>query len=380
MKRNKFISSLAIATVSLSALVFTGCKDDEMVVTPPTPIATSGVVTTFAGTGAFGSSNGAGLTAASFSYPNALAIDAAGIVYVADQGNNMIRKITAAGVVSVLSGTLTSGSGNATTIGAIASYNGPTGVALDATASNLYVADFGNNTIRKIVLAAGPDLGKVTTYAGVSGNAGNNDAVIPATATAAAINPRFSGPAGLAVDALGNVYVADYTNNRIRKIATTGVITTVAGKGLGNADGNGTAALFNGPRALALDATGANLYVADANNNTIRKIALATGDVTTLAGSGQAAFADGTGTAAAFNHPSGIAIDATGNLYVADAANNLLRKVTPAGAVTSVAGSGYVSLITPFNSPSGVATTTDGTGVTTVYVANTQGNMIQKVK
>jgi DNA-binding beta-propeller fold protein YncE len=379
MKRNKFISSLAIATISLSALVFTGCKDDEMVITPPTPITTSGVVTTFAGSGAFGSSNGAG-TAASFSYPNALAIDAAGTVYVADQGNNMIRKITAAGVVSVLSGTLASGSGNATAIGAIASYNGPTGVALDATASNLYVADFGNNTIRKIVLAAGPDLGKVTTYAGVSGNAGNNDNVIPATATAAAINPRFSGPAGLAVDVLGNVYVADYTNNRIRKISPLGVITTVAGSTLGNADGVGAAAKFNGPRALALDATGTTLYVADANNNTIRKIEIATGGVTTLAGNGQAAFADGNGAAAAFNHPSGIAIDLAGNLYVADAANNLLRKVTPAGAVTSVAGSGFVSLITPFNSPSGVAAATDATGVTTIYVANTQGNLIQKVK
>jgi DNA-binding beta-propeller fold protein YncE len=375
MKRNKFISSLAIATISLSALFSTGCKDDDMVVTPPTPITTSGVVTTFAGSGAFGSSNGTG-TAASFSYPTALAVDAAGVVYVADQGNNMIRRITSAGAVSVLSGTLAPGSGNATTIGAIASYNGPSGVALDATASNLYVADFGNNTIRRIVLAAGSDLGKVTTYAGVSGNAGSNNDVIPATATAAAINPRFSSPAGLAVDATGSVYVADYGNNRIRKISSTGVITTVAGSTAGNADGTGAAAKFNGPRALVLDASGTNLYVADANNNTIRKVVLATGSVTTLAGSGQPAFADGNGTAAAFNHPSGIAIDATGNLYVADAANNLLRKVTPAGVVTSVAGSGYVNLITPFNSPTGVAVDAAGT----VYVANTQGNLIQKVK
>jgi DNA-binding beta-propeller fold protein YncE len=375
MKRNKFISSLAIATISLSALFSTGCKDDDMVVTPSTPITTSGVVTTFAGSGAFGSSNGTG-TAASFSYPTALAVDAAGVVYVADQGNNMIRRITSAGAVSVLSGTLAPGSGNATTIGAIASYNGPSGVALDATASNLYVADFGNNTIRRIVLAAGSDLGKVTTYAGVSGNAGSNNDVIPATATAAAINPRFSSPAGLAVDATGSVYVADYGNNRIRKISSTGVITTVAGSTAGNADGTGAAAKFNGPRALVLDASGTNLYVADANNNTIRKVVLATGSVTTLAGSGQPAFADGNGTAAAFNHPSGIAIDATGNLYVADAANNLLRKVTPAGVVTSVAGSGYVNLITPFNSPTGVAVDAAGT----VYVANTQGNLIQKVK
>jgi DNA-binding beta-propeller fold protein YncE len=375
MKRNKFISSLAIATISLSALFSTGCKDDDMVVTPSTPITTSGVVTTFAGSGAFGSSNGTG-TAASFSYPTALAVDAAGVVYVADQGNNMIRRITSAGAVSVLSGTLAPGSGNATTIGAIASYNGPSGVALDATASNLYVADFGNNTIRRIVLAAGSDLGKVTTYAGVSGNAGSNNDVIPATATAAAINPRFSSPAGLAVDATGSVYVADYGNNRIRKISSTGVITTVAGSTAGNADGAGAAARFNGPRALVLDAFGTNLYVADANNNTIRKVVLATGSVTTLAGSGQPAFADGNGTAAAFNHPSGIAIDATGNLYVADAANNLVRKVTPAGVVTSVAGSGYVNLITPFNSPTGVAVDAAGT----VYVANTQGNLIQKVK
>ncbi|MEB0299872.1 hypothetical protein QN348_03230, partial [Mucilaginibacter sp. 5C4] len=147
------------------------------------------------------------------------------------------------------------------------------------------------------------------------------------------------------------------------------------GNGAGNVDGTGTAAKFNGPRGIAINSAG-DLYVADANNNVIRKITAA-GVVTTFAGSGAIGNADGTGTAASFNHPAGVAVDAAGNVYVADTNNNLIRKITPAGVVTSLAGSGYLSLITPFNAP--VAVAVDAAG-TTVYVASSLGNNIQKVK
>jgi sugar lactone lactonase YvrE len=364
----KFNKNIIIASLVLFSGVFLeACKDNK--VTPlPNPVTTTGTVTTLAGSGAFGATNGKP-TDASFNYPNGLAFDASGNILVADKGNNQIRKVTTAGVVSLVSGTLLSGSSNATKIGDVASFNGPTGVAVDAL-GNIFVADFGNHTIRKIATT-----GAVTLFAGVSGNSGNNNAVIPATATANAINPRFNNPAGLAIDIAGNVYVADYGNNLIRKISVVdGTISTVAGKSLGNVDGVGTAASLNGPRAIAIDGAG-NLFVADANNNTIRKIDL-TGSVTTFAGTGKAGNADGSGKAASFNHPSGITIDTNGNLFVADAGNNLVRKITPAGVVTSVAGSGYSTLVTPFNGPSAVLADNAGN----VYVANTLGNLIQVIK
>jgi sugar lactone lactonase YvrE len=364
MKFNKNI--IVLLLVLFSALFFEACKNDK--VTPlPNPVATTGVVTTLAGSGSFGAANGTG-AAASFNYPNGLALDASGNLFIADKGNNQIRKVTPAGVVSTVSGTLLAGSANATKIGDAASYNGPTGVVVDAL-GNIFVADFGNHTIRKIATT-----GAVTLFAGVSGSSGNNNAIIPATATTKAINPRFNNPAGLAIDATGNLYVADYSNNLIRRIsAIDGSISTIAGKSVGNVDGVGTAASLNGPRAIAIDAAG-SLYVADANNHSIRKIDL-TGAVTTIAGNGKAGNNDGTGKAASFSHPSGITIDNAGNLFVADAGNNLVRKITPAGVVTSVAGSGYYSLVTPFNGPSAVAADNAGN----VYIANTLGNLIQAV-
>ncbi len=345
-------------TAFLPAILLSACKTNNVTIDAPTAITTNGVVTTLAGSGTAGSGNGTG-TAASFSNPNGVALDAAGNVYVADQANNLIRKITAAGAVTTLSGTLTSGSSNATVIGAIASYNGPTGVALDAT-GNVYVADFGNNQIRKIATT-----GAVTTLAGStrSGNANG-------TGTAAG----FNGPAGVAVDAVGNVYVADFNNNLIRKITAAGVVTTLAGSTAGKVDGIGTAASFRGPRGVAVDAAG-NVYVADANNNLIRKVTAA-GVVTTLAGNGSVGNASGAGTAASFYYPSGVAVDATGNVYVADANNNLIRKITPAGTVSSVAGSGYLSLKTPFNGP--VAVAVDAAGM--LYVADAYRQIIQKIK
>ena len=361
MKRYK-LNNTIVAALLLPAVAITSCSKKNVVQPTPTAVTTTGVVTTFAGSGASGSANGTG-TAASFFYPQGIAIDGSENIYVADQGNNEIRKITSKGVVTTVAGTLVSGSTNATTIGASALFTGPTGIAVDG-AGNLYVADFGNNLVRKIV-TAGATAGTVTTLAG-SGKAGSANA----TGTAA----TFSGPAGVAVDGAGNVYVADFTNNLIRKITAAGVVTTLAGTGkAGNVNGTGTAASFSGPRSVAVDAAG-NVYVADANNNEIRVITSA-GVVTTLAGTGAAGNASGAAASSTFYYPTGVTVDATGNVYVADSNNNLVREISN-GTVTSIAGSGYLSITSPFNAPVSV-------GVDPVsgalFVANDYGNVIQKV-
>ena len=216
--------------------------------------------------------------------------------------------------------------------------------------------------------------GVVTTLAG-SGTLGNADG----TGVAA----QFNYPMGVAVDGSGNVYVADQNNNRIRKIVVaTGVVTTLAGNSAqGNADGTGAAAQFSSPNGVAVDGSG-NVYVADLNNNRIRKIVVATGVVTTLAGSSTAGSGDGTGAAAQFNSPRGVAVDGSGNVYVAEQSNTHIRKIVVAtGVVSTLAGStsGYTDgtgAVAQFSNPSGVAV--DGSG--TVYVADTNNNRIRVVK
>jgi sugar lactone lactonase YvrE len=190
---------------------------------------------------------------------------------------------------------------------------------------------------------------------------------------------RFYQPTGVALDASGNIYVADYSNHLIRKITPTGTVTTLAGNGIaGYADGTGTAAVFQGPFGVAVDADG-NVYVADSFNNRIRKITPA-GIVSTLAGSGVAGFADGDGIAAKFYSPRGLAVDGSGNIYVADVTNHRIRKISPAGIVNTLAGSilgntdGNVS-DAKFAGPTGV--TVDASG--NIYVADTGNHRIRKI-
>jgi len=173
--------------------------------------------------------------------------------------------------------------------------------------------------------------GVVTTLAGTAGMAGSVDG----TGAAA----RFSGPRGMAVDSAGNVYVADYGNSTIRKVTAAGVVTTLAGTAgmYGSVDGMGAAARFNSPTGVAVDSAG-NVYVADSSNSTIREV-IAGGVVTTLAGSAlRTGNADGKGAAVRFNRPTGVVVDGAGNVYVTDTGNATIRKITPFGNTTTVAG------------------------------------------
>jgi sugar lactone lactonase YvrE len=205
-----------------------------------------------------------------------------------------------------------------------ATFNTPRDVAVDA-AGNVYVADGGSNRIRKITPG-----GMVTTLAG-SGSWVFSDG----TGSGAS----FSQPHGVAVDAIGNVFVADTGNHRIRKVTPQGVVTTLAGSTMGFADGIGSNAKFNFPTGVDVDATG-NIFVADSSNNRIR-IVTPEGVVRTLAGSGAAAFADGTGAGASFNNPQNVAVDAGGNVFVADMFNHRIRRISPGGVVSTLAGDGY---------------------------------------
>jgi sugar lactone lactonase YvrE len=319
-------------------------------------------VTTFAGSGAMGSVNGKG-TEATFSYMMGVTVDEGGNVYVADSHNNLIRKISADGLVTTLAGN--GGVGFADGEGAKASFFNPAGVAVDKS-GNVYVADTHNSLIRKI--SSG---GLVTTLAGTSPNGAKDGS----TAVV-----RLDNPAGIAVDTSGNVYVADWGKDLIRKISAGGKVTDLAGNGNpGSKDGTGSSSSFYLPGGIAVDASG-NVYVADTYNNMIRKISPG-GVVTTLAGKKAKGSADGKGAAASFSHPAGIAVDKNGNLYVADVGNNKIRKISPDGVVTTFAGTGVRGstngpvTTASFYRPFGVAVDQGGN----VYVADYQNNLIRKI-
>jgi DNA-binding beta-propeller fold protein YncE len=363
--RNLF-QSVALAFIILNLLILFACGGN-----PSSGGSTvtynnqNNNVTTIAGSaGANGSADGTG-TAARFYHPFGITTDGTNL-YVTDHSNSTIRKI----VISTLAVTTIAGSagvnGSADGTGTAARFYHPFGITTDGT--NLYVTDYGNSTIRKIVISTGA----VTTIAGSAGTIGSADGI----GTAA----TFNYPTGIITDGT-NLYVTDTYNSTIREIAiSTGAVTTLAGSlAIGSADGTGTAATFYYPTGITMDGT--NLYVADNGNSTIRRIVISTGVVTTIAGSaGAIGSADGTGTAATFNYPIGIATDGT-NLYVTDSGNNTIRKIViSTGAVTTLAGgiangsadgTGAAAI---FNYPSGI--TRDGTNL---YVTDTDNNTIRKI-
>ena len=384
-----------------------------------TPAETNWVVTTIAGLAGYDGSADGTNGMARFDGPCGIAVDGTGSLYVADNGNNMVRKVTPAGtnwVVSTLAGVPSLGNSDGTN--SFARFNTPFSLAVDI-AKNVYVADYGNGAVRMVTpvgtnwvvntlathlgirgiavdinsnLYLGPGLSstigklapfgstwRLTTIAGKNGSSGYADGT---NSTA-----RFLDPRGLGVDSSGNVYVADQAANTVRKLTPLGtnwVVTTIAGHpGVrGTNDGVGTNALFFYPSGVVADA-GGNLLVADQYNYTIRKITLVGTNwvVTTIAGSpGSYGGLDGTNSDARFDSPAGLALDGGGNLYVADL-DGKIRKVTPVGTnwvVTTIGGSlgfGYADGINPgFSAPNGVAVDAQGN----LFVADLDNNNIRQ--
>ena len=282
----------------------------------------------------------------------------------ASAGNTAPSAVPTGGQVSLVAG---SSMGSANGQGASAQFNMPMGVVVGSDGT-IYVADTGNDCIRKI-----DSSNNVTTFAGQPGQAGS--------ANGQSSSAQFHSPTGLAMDSSGNIYVADSGNDDIRKIDSSGNVTTLAGAGqAGMKDGTGTAAMFHTPYGIVFDGQG-NLYVSDAGNNQIRMVAIANGQVSTFAGdpAGTATFADGDGTqgattgGAAFNHPEGLAIDTTSTIYIADTGNNRIRRMTTPGAVVdTIWGNGSTALI---DAPGGVAVTSNAI----VYATDSAANRIRGI-
>jgi trimeric autotransporter adhesin len=323
----------------------------------------NGIISTAAGGGPGGLGDNGPATSAQLSIPTSIAEDSAGNLYIADNSNSRVRKVSN-GVITTVAGNGTPGFSGDNASPLFAQLNSPNGVALD-TAGNLYIADAGNSRIRKVAN------GVISTVAGGgSGGLGDNG---PAT------NAQMSNPYGIAVDGAGNLYIADSGNNRIREVSN-GVITTVAGNGTAGFSGdNGpaTAAQLDAPLGVAVDATG-NLYIADYANFRVRRVS--NGIITTAAGTGAAGFSGDGGSAvlAQLNSPWGITVDTVGNVYIAEDANNRIRKVTN-GVIVTLAGGGTVwgdggpGTVAELNNPKGVAVDTAGNA----YIADRSDNRIR---
>jgi len=368
----------------------------------PSFVQNQGVVTTFAGTagssgsvadtGSSGSSGSSG--PATFFQPGSLAIDSIGNLYVADTGNYVIRKVTPDGVITTLAGSLgMSGSSDGT--GTSATFGNLGGLGIDAS-GNLYAGDLEYENIRKIT----PD-GVVTTFAGPVGGTGGTGGS-GSSGSSGAVTITY--PSGIAVDSNGNLFVADSGNGAIEEVSSTGVVTLFAGAsgasgssgGSGASDGTGTNATFGQPVGIAFDPQG-NLIVADMGTNSIRKITPG-GYVSTLAGSltgssgpvgdtGDTGAYDGTGTAAFFASPQGVAVNSQGTIYVTDTDHTAIRQISPTGVVTTLAGlpgsgTGGVSYSdgtgtnATFGMPTGIVVDSSGK----LFVSDTIEQVIREIK
>ncbi len=329
-------------------------------------------ISTIAGTGSAGfAGDGGPAAAAQLNNPCALALDGSGNLYIGDQVNYRIRKITADGNINTAVGTGTagdSGAGGAATSAAIRS---SCGMVLDGS-GNLYFADTGNHEVKKVAS------GNISTIAG-TGTGGYFGDGHPAT------QAQLKSPTGVVLDSAGNIYIADSGNHAIRKIATDGTISTFAGNGNAGYSGDGGGAggaTLNNPTGLAIDGSG-NIYVADTDNSVIRKITPGGGTITTIAGNGFGTFSGDGGAAlrASLSHPRGVVVDTAGNLYIADTVNSRIRVVTPNGVINTVAGTGALgnfgdggpATSAVLNFPTGMAINAAGK----LYFADTQNNNIR---
>lgn len=353
-----------------------GTRSDTATVNVTVNFVSVCTITTFAGMGTPGYSGDAGLaTAAMLNYPSHIAVDAAGNLYIADTHNHRIRKVDSAGNITTIAGDGTSGFSGDGGPATSAQLSYPHGIAVDS-AGNLYIADFGNNRVRKINTT-----GTISTFAG-DGTYGDSGDGGPATAA------QFHDPFNVAVDSNDNVYIADYRNSSIRMVNSSGIISTVAGGGYGDSGDGGLAvnAKFHSPRGIAIAADG-TLYIADTHNNRIRVVDGA-GTVTTFAGSGTLGDSGyggdgGLATNAQLSFPAAVALDGDGNLYIADYANSRIRMVDSAGAVSTLAGNGIFgyggdggsATAAQLNYPRGIAVGSNGN----LYIADTHNHRIRRV-
>ncbi len=290
-------------------------------------VNTSGIISTVAGNGTAGySGDGGQAINAELSDPQAVAVDTSGNLYISDTGNSRIRKVSTTGIITTIAGNGTAGYSGDGGAANVAELHSPIGLTCDV-AGNLYIGDVSNNRVRKVTIS-----GIITTIAGngTAGFSGDNGQAILA---------ELYQPIGVAFDAVGNLYIADNVNERIRMVTTSGIISTIAGNGTQSYSGDGglaTAAEFHNPYGIAVDTAG-NLYIADKGNNRIRKVNTA-GIISTFVGDGTQGYSGdgGQATNAELYFPAGVALDATGNLYISDNQNNVIRKITNAGQTTSI--------------------------------------------
>jgi sugar lactone lactonase YvrE len=279
----------------------------------------SGKITTVAGTGVSGYSGDGGPAAeAEMSTPNTVIVDKYGSIYISDWGNNVVRKVNPKGIISTYAGNGLQGYSGDGGSALSAELDGPTGIAID-NSGNLYISDSNSNVIRKVNSS-----GNISTFAGTGGVGRYSGDGGPA------LSAKFNSPSSLAFDLSGNLLVSDYNNGVIRKIDATGTVTTIVGNGTPGFLGDGgpaTSSELNSPGEVTVDFLG-NLFVADTGNNRIRKINTS-GIISTIAGNGNQGFSgnNGPATAAQLNNPTGVVSDSSGNLYLADELNNCIRKI-----------------------------------------------------
>jgi NHL repeat len=353
------VVSLAFATVYIASPAY----------------AAAGVITTVAGTGVAGySGDGGPATAAQLSFPVGVDIDASGNLYVTEWGNDRVRKVTPAGIISTVAGSGTegfSGDGGPATAAQLSS---PADVAVDG-AGNLFIADFGNNRIRKVDTS-----GNITTVAGTGAAAFGGDGG-PATAA------DIYSPAGIDVDFFGNLLIADSGNNRIRRVSPSGTIITVAGVQQPGYTGNGgpaTSARMRSPVDVVADASG-NIFIAEYGNDVVRRVDTS-GIITTVAGTGAPGYSGDSGpaTAAAMSSPAGVEVDSTGRIFIADFGNHVIREVDVGGTISTVAGTGQpgytgdggLATSARLNFPARVKLDSNGD----FYLADTSNNVVRKVE